>query len=108
MNSVVDISWAKLAAFSLILLVPFAINARYRLGIAKDASISVVRMTLQLVLIGVYLEYLFQLNSLIINLLWLAIMLVVGASSIAGKARLPKKPLMLPLLTGLYVACFHY
>ncbi|MDW2111171.1 ABC transporter permease, partial [Vibrio sp. 2089] len=77
MNSVVDISWAKLAAFSLILLVPFAINARYRLGIAKDASISVVRMTLQLVLIGVYLEYLFQLNSLIINLLWLAIMLVV-------------------------------
>lgn len=30
MNSVVDISWAKLAAFSLILLVPFAINARYR------------------------------------------------------------------------------
>ncbi|MDG3395766.1 ABC transporter permease, partial [Vibrio parahaemolyticus] len=79
MNSVVDISWAKLAAFSLILLVPLAINARYRLGIAKDASVSVVRMTLQLVLIGVYLEYLFQLNSLIINLLWLAIMLVVGA-----------------------------
>ncbi|MCG6467300.1 ABC transporter permease, partial [Vibrio parahaemolyticus] len=53
MNSVVDISWAKLAAFSLILLVPLAINARYRLGIAKDASVSVVRMTLQLVLIGV-------------------------------------------------------
>ncbi|CAI2315954.1 TPA: ABC transporter permease [Vibrio parahaemolyticus] len=106
MNSVVDISWAKLAAFSLILLVPLAINARYRLGIAKDASVSVVRMTLQLVLIGVYLEYLFQLNSLIINLLWLAIMLVVGASSIAGKARLPKKPLMLPLLTGLICGLF--
>lgn len=31
MNSVVDISWAKLAAFSLILLVPLAINARYKI-----------------------------------------------------------------------------
>ncbi len=58
-------------------------------------------MTLQLILIGVYLEYLFQLNSLLVNILWLAIMLLIGASSIAGKARLPKKPLMLPLLTGL-------
>ena len=28
-------------------------------------------------------------------------MIVVGASTIAGKARLPKKPLMLPLITGL-------
>ncbi|MGU3847093.1 ABC transporter permease, partial [Vibrio diabolicus] len=86
----VDISWTKLALFGLILLVPFFINARYKLGIAKDTIISVIRMTLQLILIGVYLEYLFQLNSLLVNILWLAIMLLIGASSIAGKARLPK------------------
>ncbi|NMS58293.1 ABC transporter permease, partial [Vibrio parahaemolyticus] len=71
------------------------------LRIAKDTIISVIRMTFQLILIGVYLEYLFQLNSLLVNILWLAIMLLIGASSIAGKAQLPKKPLMLPLLTGL-------
>ncbi|MCR9312145.1 ABC transporter permease [Vibrio alginolyticus] len=101
MDNVVDISWVKLALFGLILLVPFFINARYKLGIAKDTIISVIRMTFQLILIGVYLEYLFQLNSLLVNILWLAIMLLIGASSIAGKAHLPKKPLMLPLLTGL-------
>lgn len=90
MDSVVDISWIKLALFSLILLIPLAINYRYKLGIAKDTTISVLRMTVQLILIGVYLEYLFHLNSLLINVLWIAVMIVVGASTIAGKAHLPK------------------
>ncbi|MGR5408397.1 ABC transporter permease [Vibrio sp. PNB22_8_1] len=101
MNSVVDIAWLELLLFSSILLIPLAINVRYKLGIAKTTAISVIRMTLQLVLVGMYLEYLFQLNSLIINTLWLAVMIVVGASSIIDKTNLPKYPLMLPLITAL-------
>ncbi len=106
MDSVVDISWVKLAMFSLVLLIPFAINNRYKLGIAQDVVISVLRMTLQLILIGIYLEYLFQINSLLVNVLWLSVMLIVGASTIAGKAKLPRKPLMLPLLAGLICGLF--
>ncbi|MGR5323882.1 ABC transporter permease [Vibrio sp. DNB22_17_1] len=101
MNSVVDIAWLELLLFSSILLIPLAINVRYKLGIAKATAISVIRMTLQLVLVGMYLEYLFQLNSLLINTLWLAVMIVVGASSIIDKTNLPKYPLMLPLITAL-------
>ncbi|MGR5067300.1 ABC transporter permease [Vibrio sp. PNB23_22_6] len=101
MNSVVDIAWLELLLFSSILLIPLAINVRYKLGIAKTTAISVIRMTLQLVLVGMYLEYLFQLNSLLINTLWLAVMIVVGASSIIDKTNLPKYPLMLPLITAL-------
>ncbi|MEX3072903.1 ABC transporter permease [Vibrio alginolyticus] len=106
MDSVVDMSWIKLAMFSLVLLIPFAINNRYKLGIAQDVVISVLRMTLQLILIGIYLEYLFHLNSLLVNILWLMVMLVVGASTIADKARLPRRPLMLPLLVGLICGLF--
>lgn len=101
MNSVVDIAWLELMLFSSILLIPLAINVRYKLGIAKTTAISVIRMTLQLVLVGMYLEYLFQLNSLLINILWLAVMILVGASSIIDKANLPKYPLMFPLITAL-------
>ncbi|MGR5131909.1 ABC transporter permease [Vibrio alfacsensis] len=101
MNSVVDIAWLELMLFSSILLIPLAINVRYKLGIAKTTAISVIRMTLQLVLVGMYLEYLFQLNSLLINTLWLAVMIVVGASSIIDKANLPKYPLTFPLVTAL-------
>lgn len=106
MNQVVDINWFELALFSLILLIPLTINKRYKLGIAKDTVISVVRMTVQLVLVGVYLEYLFKLNSLAVNLLWLAIMIVVGASSILSKTNLPKKTLMWPLIAGLSCSLF--
>ncbi|AYO09024.1 ABC transporter permease [Vibrio campbellii] len=106
MNQVVDINWFELALFSLILLIPLTINKRYKLGIAKDTVISVVRMTVQLVLVGVYLEYLFKLNSLAVNLLWLAIMIVVGASSIVSKTNLPRKPLMWPLIAGLSCSLF--
>jgi len=106
MKQVVDINWFELALFSLILLIPLTINKRYKLGIAKDTVISVVRMTVQLVLVGVYLEYLFKLNSLAVNLLWLAIMIVVGASSIVSKTNLPKKPLMWPLIAGLSCSLF--
>ncbi len=106
MNNVVDISWLKLAMFSLVLLIPLAINVRYKLGIAQDTLISVVRMTVQLILMGIYLEYLFHLNSLLINILWLVVMLMVGASTIASKAQLPRRPLMLPLLVGLICGLF--
>ncbi|CAM2970919.1 ABC transporter permease [Vibrio mytili] len=106
MDSVVDISWFKLVMFSSVLVIPFAMNIRYKLGIARDTAVSVIRMVIQLILIGVYLEYLFQLNSLLINILWLTIMLVVGASTIASKAHLPRQPLMLPLLSGLICGLF--
>ncbi|MDF2152458.1 ABC transporter permease [Vibrio sp. CAU 1672] len=106
MQGVVDISWLQLAGFGFILLVPLAINARYKLGIARDTAISVSRMAVQLVLMGIYLEYLFKINSLLINSLWLAIMLAVGASSILDKANLPKRPLFGPVVIALSCAMF--
>lgn len=106
MDQVVDINWFELALFSLVLIIPLTINKRYKLGIIQDTVISVVRMTVQLVLVGMYLEYLFKLNSLAVNLLWLAIMIVVGSSSIVSKTNLPKKPLMWPLIAGLSCSLF--
>ncbi len=58
-------------------------------------------MTVQLILVGLYLQYLFLLDSLWINIAWLLIMLLVGASAIISKAKLPKKFLYLPVLLGL-------
>ncbi|MCL1125824.1 ABC transporter permease [Shewanella surugensis] len=103
MQSIIEISWAELAFFSLILLLPIGINYYLKLALAKEIVISSARMTLQLILVGIYLQYLFTLNSLWINFLWLALMALIGTSSIIGKSHLPKKPLFLPVLTGLMV-----
>ena len=106
MQNSVDITWWQLGLFSLTLLIPFFINYRYQLNIGKDAVIGLVRMTLQLCLIGWYLEYLFELNNLWVNLAWLSLMIFIGASAIINKAKLPKKKLFLPVISGLIVGTF--
>jgi len=105
-NNVINISWWQLATFSLVLLIPLTVNKTYQLGIGKEILVSVGRMALQLFLVGAYLEYLFTLNNVWINLLWLLTMISIGASSIISKTRLPRKKLFLPIMVGLAVGLF--
>jgi putative ABC transport system permease protein len=58
-------------------------------------------MSCQLILVGLYLQFLFELNSLLLTASWLVLMLLVGASSILSSAKLPKPRLYLPVLAGL-------
>ncbi len=101
MSSVADIHWGVLALFFSTLLMPLALSRYYQLKIEKELIISVLRMTLQLILVGAYLEYLFKINSLTINLLWLSAMILIGASSIVSKAKLPKTKVLFPVAIGL-------
>lgn len=97
----VDISWLALAGFSLILVLPLSLNHYFKLALGKELISSLLRMLIQLTLIGLYLQYLFKLNNVWLNLVWLALMLLVGASAIVSKAKLPQKVLLLPVLVGL-------
>ncbi|SNX49274.1 hypothetical protein VTH8203_02921 [Vibrio thalassae] len=106
MQQVVDINWWQILVFSLTLLVPFVINSYYKLNIGRDALIGLVRMTLQLALVGVYLEYLFYLNSLAINVIWLFVMIVVGSNAIVSKAKLPRYPLITFISMALVLGLF--
>ena len=101
-----DISWWQLAGFMIILLIPFAISRYFELGLNKDMLYAVIRMLVQLILVGVYLQYLFELNSLSVNFLWLVLMLLIGASAIVSKAKLSRRLLYFPILTGLSIGLF--
>ncbi|WP_394203344.1 ABC transporter permease [Shewanella waksmanii] len=104
MQATIDISWYAVGCFMLILAIPALINFRFELKLGKEISIATLRMTVQLMLVGVYLGLLFELNSLWLNLAWLAIMLMVGASAILGGAKLPKKVLFFPITAALLIA----
>lgn len=103
MTTVVDIPWPILALFFTTLTIPLGLSRYYQLKIEKELMISVSRMTLQLILVGVYLEFLFEINSLLVNLLWLAAMILIGASSIISKTQLPIKPIFTSVALGLLV-----
>ena len=79
MNGIVDIGWGSMCLGFLLLLIPVTALAYYRTGLVKDTLIAASRMTLQLFLIGFYLEYLFTWNSAWINLLWVIVMPVIVA-----------------------------
>ncbi|MGS0683060.1 ABC transporter permease [Shewanella sp. 125m-7] len=96
-----DIGWLQLGLFMLVLVVPISIGRYFRLALTRDMLWAVIRMTLQLVLVGLYLQYLFLLDNLWVNLVWVLVMLLVGASAIINKAKLPKRPLYLSVFTGL-------
>ncbi|WP_260865062.1 ABC transporter permease [Shewanella sp. KCT] len=101
MQASLDIGWLALTLFMLVLLVPLGIGRLFNLKLGGEMLLAAARMTAQLLLVGFYLKFLFSLESLWVNLLWLSVMLLVGASAILGGARLPKARLMLPLLFSL-------
>ena len=57
----------------LMLLIPLGLILWYRLGIMGRTIIAIVRMTVQLVFVGLYLQVVFRLNSVWLNLLWMLV-----------------------------------
>ena len=101
MQSTIDISWWQLGLFMLVLIVPIIINRRFELGLGRDISVAVMRMSVQLILVGLYLNFLFELNNALLNIFWLLLMLAVGASAIITSTKLPRRLLYGPVLVGL-------
>lgn len=102
MENSIDINNWKLVAFLSILLIPLAINYRFKLTLGKTISVSVVRMSLQLIMVGLYLVFLFELNSFIINLIWLSVMLLIGSRAVITNAKLKPRylyPLVISAMT---------
>lgn len=82
MNETVVISIPSLALFFLLLILPWAIFRHLGLHLNRQLLVAMVRMTVQLTLVGLYLEYIFRWDSLALNVLWVLIMIVVANASI--------------------------
>ena len=86
-----DLTFPAMLSMYALMLVPLAVFFYLQLGIIRETLLATARMTIQLVLVGLYLKYVFQLNNLWANLLWLAVMLVVANASILNKAGLKRR-----------------
>ncbi len=97
-----DIPWLNLASGYLLLLLPLGILYWYRTGLVGAALLAVVRMTLQLLLVGFYLQYLFRYNRPWLNLLWIAVMVFVATFAILGRSELKRSLFFLPVFASLW------
>lgn len=98
-----DISWLSLALGSLVMIIPIIVLWYYRTGLLKDLFISTARMSIQLMLAGFYLKYIFALDNLYINIGWVVLMIIAASSTIVKRADLQIKDFYLPVLFGVLI-----
>ncbi len=98
---IINISTKALAGYYLLLMFPLAIMLWFKVPIVGKTVIAVVRMTLQLLFVGFYLQVLFQRNNPWLNALWLVIMVGVADFSIARGCDLRAGRFVLPLFAAL-------
>lgn len=102
MKAIIDIDiFSLLFAFS-ILIIPIAGFLYYRVPLIKDTMIAIIRMSVQLALVAVYLEYVFKLNNAWLNSLWVIVMISVSIFTAIKRMRLQFRKFIVPfIISGL-------
>lgn len=88
MREMIDISCASLALGYLLLLAPLALVLIYRVPVARGFIVSVLRMTVQLLFVGLYLQVVFELDRWWLTALWLMAMVAVADLSVLRESGL--------------------
>jgi putative ABC transport system permease protein len=97
MNDLLHITPTGLALGYLLLILPLGILLYLGVPILKDLGIAVVRMTVQLLFVGLYLQVVFELDHPGVNLLWLLVMVLVADASVLKGCGLRRRTFGLPL-----------
>jgi putative ABC transport system permease protein len=104
MEQTLDINYINLMLGYLLVIIPVVIFYHYRTGLVKDSLIAVLRMTVQLFLVGLYLEILFEYNKAWINSLWWIIMIIIATFTITRRAYLSTRYFAIPLAVSLLIS----
>jgi len=88
---IIDLTWAQLGIGFIIMLVPAYILWKYRTGLNKKLLTASVRMVLQLLFVGYYLQYLFEYDNPWINAAWIFVMVAVADFATIDRSDLKRK-----------------
>lgn len=97
----IDIGIIRLAVYYGLLLIPLAILLWFKVPIIGKTIMAVIRMTAQLLFVGLYLQVVFSLNNPWLNLCWLMVMVTVADFSITRGCGLKTKRFILPLFLAM-------
>ena len=97
-----DITYISLGLLTLLVIPTLFFNRFLKLRINKKISIGVIRMFVQLGLVGIYLQYLFDWNNAFLNVGYMLIMMLIASFSISSSTELKS----LRARFGLYLSVF--
>lgn len=85
---IINLSWVQIGISFLILVIPAFILWKYQTGLNKKLLTASVRMVLQLLFVGYYLEYLFEYDNPWINAAWICVMVIVADFATVDRSNL--------------------
>ncbi len=104
MIAATDISASALVAAFALLAIPIAFSLTLKLGIVRESIIASVRMGVQLLLAGLYLTWLFEINNPALNIAWIVIMMIVASLTTVQKSQLRPRFLIGPVCAATFLA----
>ncbi|MFH2141685.1 MAG: ABC transporter permease [Bacteroidota bacterium] len=104
MDTTIDIRWIELITGFLVFLIPVIIFVYYKTGLLLSTLIASARMAVQLILVGIYLEYLFVWNYGWINSAWVMIMIIVASFTTSRKSGLKNKFFFIPNFLAILIS----
>ncbi|MDP4270490.1 MAG: ABC transporter permease [Bacteroidota bacterium] len=99
-----DISYTRLLLGYLLLLIPVYYLQYYKTGLVKDTLLSAARMSIQLFLIGIYLEFLFKLNNPWVNMLWVIVMILTAGYTVVKRSKQRIGLLWMPVSVAILIS----
>lgn len=101
---ILELSWGRLAIGFISMLIPASIFAWYNTGLNRQLIIALIRMTLQLLFVGYYLEVLFEYDNSWVNLAWIMVMVTVSDFATIDRSELrPRWSLVLPVFAATFL-----
>ncbi len=97
----IDMSLPDLLIIYALLAIPLAVLLAYRIALVRKTIIAIARMSIQLALVGFYLRYIFELNNVYVNVVWVSIMILVANTNVLGTAGLSLRRLFPVTVVGI-------
>lgn len=100
----VTIEWLNLALGTTLVLIPVIMMLIYRINLVKNLLYSLSRTTIQLLLVGIFLKYIFEWDNPLLNIAWLMMIIFAGASTVSSRSEIDKKLILKPVFLGFSIA----
>ncbi len=101
-----NITYLGIFFLALLLLPTFYINQKLQIHLTQTTVISVIRMAIQLSLIGIYLKFIFDTNSILLNIAYLFISMSVAALSVCSSSGLKRTKVFVPVFVVVIIVNF--
>ena len=100
------ISYLGIISIAILIIPTLFINKYLEIKLNKDIVVSILRMFVQLSIVGLYLQYIFDLNNSLLNIAYMLIMMIVASHSIISSAKFKMNKLFLPIAASVIIPNF--